>query len=111
MSGRDYYDSPLHFDKVKSKTAFVEKYLGDVLVVYKDAEEMSSVSNYDDYIYAWHFSPGSLDIDMNPDYKPRKITDEGWLMIGFPDWEEQEIPFDEAPRWMIRGLFGERIDD
>jgi hypothetical protein len=108
MAERDYYDSPLHFHKVKSKTAYIDKYMGDVLIIYKDQEEMKDVSAYNDYVYVWHFDPSDLKYGDEPELKPRKMTDEGWLMVGFPDWDEEEIPFENAEKWIIMGLFGYR---
>mgnify|MGYP007057093782 CR=1 FL=1 len=39
-------------------------------------------------------------------YSPmRKMTYEGWLTIGYSDWDEEEIPYNEANRWMIKSFF------
>ena len=96
---RDYYDSPLHWDNVEIGKAYVEKYLGDVVRIIKKSED-----NYDDYIHVELYDASAYDMKDAVEVKRRKLTDESWLMIGFADWEEVEIPYKEFHRAVIRSF-------
>ena len=95
----NYYDSPLHWSNVEVGKAYVEKYSGDVVRILKKSE-----SDYDEYIHIQSF-----DLYENK-LKKRKLTEEGWLMIGYADWEYVEIPFNQFNRAVIRSYVKKYMD-
>ena len=92
----------LDFYEVKSRTAWREKDLGDILIVHKSEKDFGDP---EERILVSKFDPSNFEFggDM---YSPmRKMTYEGWLTIGYSDWDEEEIPYNEANRWMIKSFF------
>lgn len=96
----------LDFYKVKSGTAWVEKDLGDVLVILKDYEDLKDRYEDDDYIHVEYFDPSAIEINMaDHTYRKRKMNYDSWLNIGFDDWEAIQVPFHERYRYMIQSFF------
>lgn len=98
----DYYDSPLHWDNVEVGKAYVEKYLGDVVRILKKFED-----DYDEYIHVQYYDGYEK---KNPKVVKKKLTEEGWLTIGFADWEYVEIPFNEFNRSIIRSFIRRHME-
>lgn len=100
----------LDFYKVKSGTAWVEKDLGDVLVILKDYEDLKNKYEDDDYIHVEYFDPSAIEIGMpKATYRKKAMAYDSWLMVGFEDWEAIQIPFHERYRYMIKGFFNRAL--
>lgn len=96
----------LDFYEVKSKTAWREKGLGDILIVHKGEEDFNDP---DERILISKFDPSNIEFKDHVYIKNRKLTYDGWMMTGYSDWDEEEIPYNEAGRWMIKSLFEYKI--
>lgn len=92
----------LDFYTVKSKTAWMEKNLGDVLVVHKSEKDFN---DSEERILISKFDPSNYGFGDKLYFPMRKMTYDGWLMVGYSDWEEVEIPYNESHRWMIKSFF------
>ena len=106
----DYYNSPLNWENLKVGTCFGEKSLGDVVYI-KEIKE----TKYDNEYYIID-SYDNSDIednlrDGNPlVHRNRKISYDGWLMIGYADWEYKEIKPSEFNKYVIKSYIRKHME-
>ena len=104
MSDNSYYDSPLNWENIQLgivNKAYAEKGNGDVVHIKKKIEnsqgdEFVVVDVYDNY-----------DVELS---KNRKHSYDGWLMIGYADWEHKEINPSEFSKYVIKAYCRKHMD-
>lgn len=97
---RGYYDSPLHFNNVKTGSAFVEIYLGDVIHIKSKKE-----NDYDEWFICDYYDAYDNKVSRN-----RKFNEDSFLNIGFADWEEKEIDPKHFNRMVIKSYLRKHMD-
>lgn len=98
---RDYYAGPLHFPNVQAGKAYGEKYLGDVIYI-KGKQE----TDYDDFLVCDYYDSYDGNLKIN-----KKFSEEGWLMIGFADWDEVEFDPKLFSRMVIKSYCKKHMDE
>lgn len=111
MSDDKYYDSQLNWENLKEGTCFVETEFGDVIYIKKKTESKSGneivvVDKYDNDDVKDNLKAGMPLVMRN-----RKISYDGWLVMGYADWEYRKIDPALFNRMVMKALIRKHIDD
>lgn len=100
----EYLVARLRWNSLQENTAFYERDLKDLVWIKGfDGDEE------DEYVIIERLDFFEL-LEMKKEgYKKVKITYDGWLMIGYDDWEAVEIEPKDFYKYCIKNLF-ERVE-
>ena len=101
----DYYESPLNWENIKVgpvNRAFAEKGNGDIVFIKKKIENAAG----DEFVVVDVYDNYDVELKFN-----RKHSYDGWLMIGYADWDEKEIDPSEFSKYVIKAYCRKHMDN